>query len=84
MGTEIQGGMNEYERQTSKQQLAEKKDPVWYPAGINKLINRYKKFLTRYGDYRSVPLVSVSVWFYESGFGFSNLAVRFSSLFWFL
>ncbi len=33
---------------------------------------------------RSVRLVTVSVWFHESGFSFSNLAVHFSSLFWFL
>ncbi len=32
---------------------------------------------------RSFRLVSVSVCFHESGFGFSNLAVRFSLLFWF-
>ncbi len=33
---------------------------------------------------RSVRLVTVSVWFHESGFSFLNLAVHFSSLFWFL
>ncbi len=45
MGTEIQGGTNKYK------QLMSNKDPVWYAAGINKLIDRYEKRLTRYGDY---------------------------------
>ncbi len=36
---------------------------------------------TKFGDNKSVRLVVVSMWFHEFGFGFSNLAVRFSSLF---
>ncbi len=51
MGTEIQCGKNEYEWQTSKQYTTEKEDPVSYAAGINKLINRYEKWLARYSDY---------------------------------
>ncbi len=43
MNTEIQGGTNKYDRRTSKWYTIEKKDPAWYAAGINKLIDRYKK-----------------------------------------
>ncbi len=51
MGTEIQDGMNEYKQWTSKQKTVEKKNLAWYTTGINKLIDQYRKCLTRYGDY---------------------------------
>ncbi len=45
-----QDRMNEYKWQALKQYTVKKKDLVWYIAGINKLIDRYKKCLARYGD----------------------------------
>ncbi len=39
MGTEFQGGTTKTERQTSKWYTIEKKDPAWYDAGIEKLID---------------------------------------------
>ncbi len=51
MGMEIQGEKNEYEWRTLKHQTVEKTDPAWYVTGINKLIHRYEKRLTRYGGY---------------------------------
>ncbi len=51
MGTEIEGGIIKHKQWPLKKWTIKKKDPVWYATGINKLIDRYKKYLTRYGNY---------------------------------
>ncbi len=51
MGTEVQDDVHKYEQRTSNWWIVEKKDTVWYFVSINKLINRYKRCLARYGIY---------------------------------
>ncbi len=51
MGLEIQGETNEYDQQIAKWLTAERKDPLWYAIGTDKLIDQYKKCIARYDDY---------------------------------